>query len=480
MRRAPLVLALAVLLGGPTVLAFFSGGYFGQPRLVAGIVACVLLVVGAVLSPAPLPRSLGGRLALGGLALLAVLTAVSIAWAPSATRAVADSERLLLYVAALAAAAALLRSPGALRLLEPVFGAGVLVVMLYGLSDRLLPGIVDLTASLGAVGRLEQPLSYWNATGALAATGVILWVRVAGDATRSAALRAAGAAAAVPIGLALYLSFSRGAIGAVVAGVAALFLLAPTRAQLRAIAIAFVAIGVCSAVASGLDGVRELARGGDSGQGAVMLAVLVVAMLASAAATRLFARREPSPEAAAAPLFTPGRGHLAAALLLLLLVVVVASGALHERHTVREPAAGANNQRLTSLQSTRYSYWRVAARAFAHHPVVGLGSGGFAAEWLRERDTPDAANDAHSLYVETAAELGVLGLGALALFLAGAGLSSAAAYRRAPVAATGAVAAVAAWAVHAGLDWDWEMPAVTLPALILLAALIAASERETA
>jgi hypothetical protein len=35
---------------------------------------------------------------------------------------------------------------------------------------------------------------------------------------------------------------------------------------------------------------------------------------------------------------------------------------------------------------------------------------------------------------------------------------------------------MAAWAVHAGLDWDWEMPAVTLPALALGAAAIAWSE----
>ena len=55
-------------------------------------------------------------------------------------------------------------------------------------------------------------------------------------------------------------------------------------------------------------------------------------------------------------------------------------------------------------------------------------------------------------------------------------MAAAAAYRRAPVAASGAVAAVAAWAVHAGLDWDWEMPAVTLPVLILLGALIARGE----
>ncbi|MGG7380484.1 hypothetical protein ACQ7B2_17590, partial [Escherichia coli] len=50
------------------------------------------------------------------------------------------------------------------------------------------------------------------------------------------------------------------------------------------------------------------------------------------------------------------------------------------------------------------------------------------------------------------------------------------AFRRVPVQATGAVAALSAFAVHAGLDWDWEMPAVSLVALLLAGALIAWSE----
>ena len=33
-----------------------------------------------------------------------------------------------------------------------------------------------------AAGRLDQPLTYWNATGALAALGLVLCARVAGDA----------------------------------------------------------------------------------------------------------------------------------------------------------------------------------------------------------------------------------------------------------------------------------------------------------
>jgi len=74
--------------------------------------------------------------------------------------------------------------------------------------------------------------------------------------------------------------------------------------------------------------------------------------------------------------------------------------------------------------------------------------------------------DAHSLYLETAAELGLVGLLALALFLGGI----AAAARRGPPTL---VAVLVAFALHAGLDWDWELPALTLTALLVAAKLLA-------
>ena len=55
MRRLNWVLAAPVLLG-PAALAFAKGGYFDVPRLVAGVVACALVVLVAVFDPHPLPR----------------------------------------------------------------------------------------------------------------------------------------------------------------------------------------------------------------------------------------------------------------------------------------------------------------------------------------------------------------------------------------------------------------------------------------
>src|SRR5256885_914001 len=79
---------------------------------------------------------------------------------------------------------------------------------------RLLPALVPRTAGVRAGGRLEQPLTYWNATGALAAIGFVLSARLAGDRSRAGALRAAAVAACAPLALGVYLSFSRGALAA--------------------------------------------------------------------------------------------------------------------------------------------------------------------------------------------------------------------------------------------------------------------------
>ena len=233
MRRVVLAAASACLLAGPTALAFFSGGYFSEPRLIAAIVTWALVIALALLGPAPLPRTPPGWLALGGLAALAGWTALSLTWAPLRGPALENAQRLVLYTGALALAIAVLRTRSALRAAEPALAAGILVVIGYGLAGRLLPGVLELAHSRSAGGRLEQPITYWNAEGALAAMGVVLCARLAGDRTRRRALRAAAAAAAVPLSAGVYLSYSRGAIAVAILGLVLLVVAAPTRTQLQ-------------------------------------------------------------------------------------------------------------------------------------------------------------------------------------------------------------------------------------------------------
>jgi hypothetical protein len=469
------VLAVVVLLAGPSAVGFLDGGYFDPGRLIAGIVAWVLFGVAALLSPSPLPRKRAGRLALLGLVLLTAWTGASIAWTPLSTPATDALQRLLLYVAALGAAAAILRDPRARWLTEPALAFGTVVVVGYGLTDRLLPGIFELERATLANGRLEQPLTYWNGMGALAALGVLLCTRLAGDPTRSRLLRAAAASSALPLAIGVWLSFSRGALAALGIGLLALAALTRTRAQLIAIVTTLAAGASVAVAADSFDGVRALqgdlaAREHD---GLVMLAILLAFMAAAAAATWIAARLDPL------PITIPRRAAVA------MVVGVVAVGgivvALAARDSGHPAAAGARAERLGSFESNRYEYWKVALKhGFAEEPVKGIGAGGFAVIWLRYREVPERARLSHSLYVETLSELGIVGIVFLALFFWGVVAAATRAYRVDSVRAAGPIAALAVYAAHAAVDWDWEGPAITLIPLVLAGMLIALSEEETA
>ena len=451
--------AAGVALAGPTALAFFSGGFFDEPRLWAGLVACALLIVAALSSP--LPRSPWPWVAPIAIALLAGWAWLSTGWAPLDGVAIADAQRVALYAVALLAATLLL--PALPRAVEPALGLGVLVVVGYGLAGRLLPGLVELSASRTALGRLEQPLTYWNAMGALAAIGFVLGARVMADPARPPWLRGLLGAATAPLGLGLVLTFSRGTLLALAVGLAVLCLTAPTRAQLRAVALALGATVVAGGAGMALDGVRTLggSPGAREAQGAAVLVLLAVLMGGLA----VLAWREPPAGVVrhAVPAALAGAGAV-----VLVGVGLAVSGAAPSSGT---PAAGADPARLASAESNRYSYWKVALRSFADHPVEGVGSGGFRVEWRRERKVADPAQDAHSLYIETAAELGLVGLLLLAVAFAGVVMSARLGAREA-----GLIAALVVWAVHAGVDWDWEMPALTLVALLIVGALSGRAE----
>jgi O-antigen ligase len=470
MRRAVVTAATATVLVSPTVLAFYSGGYFAEPRLIAALVVWALVLALAVVGPAPLlPRSTGGRLAVGGLVLMTVWSALSIAWAPLGGPANEDVQRLVLYLGALLLAIGALRDARMLRAAEPVLAAGAVLVIGYGLAGRLLPDLVELARSRSAGGRLEQPITYWNAEGALAAIGLVLCARLAGDTTRPRGVRMAAAAAVAPLGAGVYLSYSRGAIAAAALGLVVLVAAAPTRRQLHAAAVAL-ATGVAAALAAApFAGVASLEGAHRSRDGAVVLALLVVV----AAAAALVGARATTPDA---PLRSPQRIRAAAVGAVVAVLIGLVAGGLGERPTAAELAAGASAQRLTTISSNRYEYWRVGLRAFADHPLQGLGAGGFRVEWLKERPIAEAARDTHSLEVEMAAELGIVGLLSFALMVGGAAGAARRALERRPALAAGAVAACVVWLVHASIDWDWQLPAVTLPAVALTGALIALAE----
>jgi hypothetical protein len=431
------------------------------------------VLVVALAGPRPLPVGAPGWAAVAGLAFLAAWTAASLSWAPLATAATDSIQRLLLYLGALLAAIGLLRLRGVARTLEVALAAGIVIVIGYGLAGRLLPGVIELSRSAGAFGRLEQPITYWNGEGALAAIGLVLCARLAGDPNRPRAISALGAAACPVLATGVYLSYSRGAIAAAVVGLLILVAAAPTRAQLRAAVMAVVGGLVAGACSAALPGVASLSgsAAGRQRDGAIMLAILGLVTVAGAvlavrpargAGARLgFARRLPAVAAAAMALVFAG---------------LVVGGLGEKGEPEPERLQEASGSRLTSVSSRRYDYWRIALDAFASEPLLGIGAGGFRAEWLRERPVDEGVREAHSLELGIATELGLPGLLGLIVLIAGVGLAGRRALSRGQPLAAGCCAASTVWLLHASIDWDWEIPAVTLPVIVMAGALIAASE----
>lgn len=476
-RRGVLFAAGAALLAGPTALAFFSGGYFQGPRVWAGAASWACVVVALVAGATP-PRGRDAWLAIGGLGLLAGWTLLSILWAPLAGNAYGAGQIAVLYAGALLAATMILRGP-VLPWVEPVLAAGTVIVVGYGLAGRLLPGLLHFARSISAEGRLEQPLTYWNAMGELAALGFVLCARLAGDDTRPRWLRSLAAAAIAPLGLGLYITFSRGALFACVAGLLALVVLAPRRRQLAALLLAVAAGVVASVAVAPFQGVSSLSGGLSTreSQGAIVLVLVVVIAVAAGVAQHLLIARVDDRGLALprrAPLIVTGLIAVG-----LTLAIVVGS---HESSGTSAVLSGGAT-RLTSLQSNRYDYWSVALRAFGTEPFHGIGAGGWSVDWLRWRSVTEGAQDAHSLELQTLAELGVVGAALLLSVLGGVGLAARRSLRLAPASGAGRVAvtagpiaALVTYLAHSPLDWDWQMPAVTLIATALAGAVIAAAE----
>jgi len=120
---------------------------------------------------------------------------------------------------------------------------------------------------------------------------------------------------------------------------------------------------------------------------------------------------------------------------------------------------------LSSTSNGRWQLWQVAVDEFQRDPIVGGGAGSYEAEWAEHGTLKLFVRDAHSLYLETLGELGIVGLALLVgVFLVGI----TAALRRlfSSVGGTrpllaGLVAAFGAFTFEAGFDWMWELTAVS-------------------
>jgi|SRR5438270_1102391 len=455
------------LLAAPFFMAFRSGGYGLKSQLIVGAGALVLLAAVASTAPwPPLPRGLP-LAALGALVLYATWTGLSTGWARLLETAVHDTDRVGMYCAAFALALAVTKVPDIRRIAPDVLLVGIVLVSLYALAGRLLPNLVHEHVNSA---RLSQPLTYWNAVGIFAGFGTLLGVAMAGDERRAVPWRAAACAAAVPCGLAAFLTVSRGAAAAILAGLVVCIVLRGARATVLPAFCVLAAVVALSVTLLAFPDVLSL-HSGETDQASQGALFLPIAVLGTAAAGVVFARLCERP-VWRAELALPSRLRMGIAIAAVPVVLGAAIAIVgHGKETTSVPLTAS---RLVHAETNRGHYWRVALAAFRRHPLDGVGSGSFAAEWTRHRGKDQPALDAHSLYIETLSELGLVGAVLLLGFVAAVTAGVARAARAAPhdpVVGAG-VAVLAAFAVHAGLDWDWEMPAVSLIALIFAAAVL--------
>ena len=280
----------------------------------------------------------------------------------------------------------------------------------------------------------------------------------------------------------LYFTFSRGALVALVVG--AIVQIAADTHRARLLATGLV-VGTPALLAVFLASrYHALTTAGDSlttaqREGHELAKILVALMLlaAAAAVAMHIAERRLRFSAHAGRLLV---GAVTAAALLAALGALAAAGGpvdVVERASDsfgRAPAPGDGDlqRRLLSASGNgRSDYWRVARTMVRDEPLLGTGAGSFEAHWFRERSVAFHARDAHNLYLETLAELGPVGLALLlaSLALPLLALPAVRGFAYAPAA----VGAYAAYLVHAGVDWDWEVPAVTVPAIFCAAVLLA-------
>jgi tetratricopeptide (TPR) repeat protein len=140
------------------------------------------------------------------------------------------------------------------------------------------------------------------------------------------------------------------------------------------------------------------------------------------------------------------------------------------RNTSTATAGAATTSRLTNLSGTRYDLWKVALDGFSAHPTSGTGAGAYQFLWDRRQANVESVRNAHSLWLENMAELGIPGL-VLIIALSASALGVALLARRranrrvTAGASTALICVFAVYLLSASVDWMWQSTAITVLAL---------------
>ena len=157
----------------------------------------------------------------------------------------------------------------------------------------------------------------------------------------------------------------------------------------------------------------------------------------------------------------------------------------HAWNSFADANTGPNgSSRFTALGSQRVDFWRVALHEWDAHPLAGIGQDNFAANYLQHRHTGEEPRWAHSLELRLLVHTGLVGVLLFVLFVTAVGIAAlrGGGARGRPVRFAAAVALLpfVVWLVHGSIDWFWEFPALSVPALAFAGAATALGVEATA
>ena len=470
-------IAPVLLIGG---LALAGGGFALSDRHIAGLAVWLILV--AMLALGAAGRATLGRpfyWASGLIGGLALLSAFSCLWSGSVELSVIEADRVLVYLGFFVAAFLVAQTSKARQRFGEGLAIALIGVALLALASRLLPDVFSIVEGPGTGGRLTYPLGYWNADAVLfgIATGMGLWLsrRALGS-----FLRWFGVVSLPVVLLAIYFTYSRGGLLALLVTCGCLIALSHDRLWLLS-TLAIGALGALPAVLAvqARDSLAQNANDGQiAGQGLEVLAILAAGCLLAAAlfaGLRWMERRQGHLTGRALAVSRNPRVLKGVALALALLALggaIAVGGRAWDRFTSPDLSVPSPGEHFTRLSgSGRDEFWRVAVDAFDEEPLLGHGAGTYRLSWHLLRHEQVDNLDAHSLYLQAFAELGVVG-GLLVLALVGMLLwTGFAAWRSARGAERELCAALLgvalAFAVCAAIDWFWLI--ATMGAIFFLA-----------
>jgi len=505
-------------------LAFSSGGYIARhwlvPSLTLGFFGLVVsLLVAYPRRPGRWSLALGALLGCYGL-----WVALSALWADSTTRVWMESGRTFSYLLLFVLALVYFTDASARRALRYLLMAGALFVFAV-CAWRLWS--TDSFATVFVENRFCYPISYPNGAAALFLVPFwpLMWL-AAGPEERAPVRGAAIALATAMFGMAI-MTQSRGAMWSLALSLVLVFIVSPTR--MRTLVYLLVPALLMLYEFPLLN--RYWQEGPETVGGAAGARTLIVGALVAGFLGMILALLERWIRVA-------GRTKL---ILNTVVTLATIAGVAYGLVTLTSDAGGpvkwasrawqqfsgqaarpsesSSTSRFVLISdSGRVDIWRVAWQGFLGHPVVGVGADNFVFQYDRLRtDENRDVQQAHSFELQVLGETGAVGgalvfggiLLGLGVFLwprcaagwkgardtwmrrrrqtdmsrSAAGLAGPSNPRwgsdpRAYGWDMALLAGAAYWLIHAGVDWLWQMPGVTIPALLFVAAGVAAVDAQ--